>query len=127
MADALREVDPVGALDAEQETNWRTGYLVHFRRLVEAGLTSKDAAVSVARGGLESLYRQMRVAQEGDQETGLDTLLTSPAQRQFATVTVSGTGQAETELSVPYRGEQLRGDALLRRLETWAGEGVIEP
>ncbi len=81
VADALREVDPVGALDAEQETNWRTGYLVHFRRLVEAGLTSKDAAVSVARGGLESLYRQMRVAQEGDQETGLDTLLTSPAQR----------------------------------------------
>jgi len=127
VADALREVDPVGALDAEQETNWRTGYVVHFRRLVEAGLTSKDAAVSVARDGLESLHRQMRVAQEGGQETGLDTLLTSPAQRRFATVTVSGTGEAETELSVPYRGEQLRGDALLRRLEAWAGDGVIEP
>jgi hypothetical protein len=127
VADALREVDPVGALDAEQETNWRTGYLVHFRRLVEAGLTSKDAAVSVARGGLESLYREMRVALEGGQEAGLDTLLSAPAQRLYATVTVSGTGEAESELSLPYHGEWLRGGALLRRLEAWAGDGVIEP
>ena len=127
VADALREVDPVGALDAEQETNWRTGYLVHFRRLVEAGLTSKEAAASVARGGLESLYRQMRVAEEGGQETALDTLLSAPAQRLYATVTVSGTGEAESELSLPYHGERLRGGALLRRLEAWAGDGVIEP
>jgi hypothetical protein len=127
VADALREVDPVGALDAEQETNWRTGYVLHFRRLVEAGLTSKDAAVSVARHGLESLHRQMRVAQEGGHEAGLDGLLTAPAERQFATVTVPGTGEAETELSVPYHGERLRGDTLLRRLEAWVRDGVIEP
>jgi hypothetical protein len=127
VADALRQVDPVGALDAERETNWRTGYLVHFRRLVEAGLASKDAAVSVARGGLESLHRQMRVAGEGDEETGLDTLLSAPAQLSPGTVTVSGSGTAETELSLPYRGERLRGDALLRRLDAWAGDGVIEP
>ena len=37
-ADALREVDATGAHHAEQETNWRTGYLLHFRRLVEAGI-----------------------------------------------------------------------------------------
>jgi hypothetical protein len=127
VADALRQVDPVGALDAERETNWRTGYLVHFRRLVEAGLTSKDAAVSVARCGLESLHRQMRVAGEGSKEPGLDTLLSAPAGRLPGTVTVSGSGSAETELSLPYRGERLRGDALLRRLEAWTADGVIEP
>jgi len=127
VADALRQVDPVGALDAERETNWRSGYLVHFRRLVEAGLASKDAAVSVARGGLESLHRQMRVAGEGGEETGLDTLLSAPAQGLPATVTVSGSGVAETELSLPYHGERLHGDALLRRLEAWAADGVIEP
>ena len=48
-ADALRPVDPVGALGAEQETNWRSGYLIHFRRLVEAGLASKAAELSTAR------------------------------------------------------------------------------
>jgi hypothetical protein len=127
VADALRQVDPAGALDAEQDTSWHTGYLVHFRRLVEAGLASKDAAVSVARGGLESVHRQMRVVHEGGAETGLDTLLSAPAQRFVATVTVPGTGDAESELSLPYHGERLRGDALLRRLETWAEDGVIEP
>ena len=127
VADALRQVDPAGALAAEQDTNWRTGYLVHFRRLVEAGLASTDAAVSVARGGLESVLRQMRVAHEGGEETGLGTLLSAPAQRFVATVTVPGTGEAENELSLPYRGERLRGDALLRRLGTWAEDGVIEP
>ncbi len=127
VADALRQVDPAGALDAEHDANWRTGYLVHFRRLVEAGLASKDAAVSVARGGLESAHRQMRVVHEGGEETGLDSLLSAPAQRSVAAVTVPGTGQAESELSLPYHGERLRGSALLRRLERWADDGVIEP
>ena len=31
-------VDPVGSASAARETNWRQGYLPHFRRLVEAGL-----------------------------------------------------------------------------------------
>ena len=126
VADALRQVDPAGALAAEHDTDWRTGYLVHFRRLVEAGLASKDAAVSVARGGLDSVHRQMRVVDHGE-ETGLGSLLSAPAQRLVATVTVPGSGEAESELSLPYHGERLRGSALLRRLDMWAEGGVIEP
>ncbi len=30
VADALRPVDPVGARAANQETNWRAGYITHF-------------------------------------------------------------------------------------------------
>ena len=127
VADALRPVDPAGALGAERDTNWRTGYLVHFRRLVEAGLASKDAAVTVARGGLESLHRQMRVSHDDGQESGLDALLSAPARRSIATVTVQGTGEAVNELALPYHGQLLRGDALLRRLEAWTADGVIEP
>jgi len=127
VADALRQVDPAGALAAEQESDWRTGYLVHFRRLVEAGLTSKDAAVSVARDGLESLHRRMRIASAGGEETGLDALLQVPAQRLPATVTVAGTGKVVDEFSLPYHGAELRGDALVRRLEAWVTDGVIEP
>src|ERR1700689_2879474 len=127
VADALRQVDPAGALDAEHDTDWRTGYLVHFRRLVEAGLASKDSAVSVARGGLESVHRQMRVVHEGGEETGLGSLLSAPAHRLVATVTMAGTGRAESELSLPYHGERLHGSALLRRLDMWAEGGVIEP
>jgi hypothetical protein len=127
VAEALGRVDPEGARSAEREANWRTGYLAHFRRLIEAGLTSRQAAVSVARDGLESLHQRMRVAGPGDAETGLDALVSAPSHGAIATVTVAGTGTAEGSLSIPYRGERLSGDALLRRLEAWVAAGVIEP
>ncbi len=127
VAEALGRVDPDGARSAEQEANWRTGYLAHFRRLIEAGLASRQAAVSVARDGLESLHRRMRVAGPGGAESGLDALVSAPPHGEIATVTVAGTGTAEGALSIPYRGERLRGDALLRRLEAWVAAGVIEP
>lgn len=127
VADALARVDPAGALDARRETNWRAGYLTHFRRLIEAGLTSKQAAVSMASDGLASLHRQMRVVGRDGSETGLETLLTTPARCVVTAVTVAGTGAAERELSLPYRGERLCGSALLRRLEAWVTAGVIEP
>ncbi|HYA51956.1 MAG TPA: hypothetical protein VEG33_12365, partial [Streptosporangiaceae bacterium] len=95
VADALRTVDPAGALGAEHETNWRSGYLVHFRRLIEAGLASKAAWLAIAREGLGSLYARMRVVSPGGDEAGLRSVLTDPAPRPFATATVHGTGEAE--------------------------------
>ncbi len=127
VADALREADPAGAADAERDTNWRKGYVVHFRRLVEAGLTSRQDAVSVARSGLESLHGRMRVVHPDGEETALSSLLSAPADRLVSTVTVSGTGRAGEGLSLPYHGDGLRGDALARRLEAWVDDGVIEP
>jgi hypothetical protein len=127
VADALRLVDPVGAAGAEQEANWRSGYLIHFRRLVEAGLGSKAAALSIARDGLDSLHARMRVTGPGGAEEGLDALLSAPARVSFATVSVPGAGQRETELWLPYHGERLRGDALAGRLEAWVSGGIIEP
>src|SRR3984957_4703264 len=127
VADALREADPAGAAHAERETNWRKGYVVHFRRLVEAGLASRQDAVSVARGGLESLHGRMRVVHPDGAETALSSWLSAPVDRLVTTVTVSGTGRAGEGLSLPYHGDALRGDALLRRLEAWVDDGVIEP
>ena len=127
VADALRPVDPPGARGAEQEANWRSGYLVHFRRLVEAGLASKASALSVARDGLDSLHARMRVRWPDGDESALVALPTAPARASFATIRVPGAGQRETELALPYRGEQLRGDALARQLDAWVSGGVIEP
>ena len=127
VADALRPVDPAGALSAEQETNWRAGYLVHFRRLVEAGLASRDAAVNIAATGLGSLHRRMRVVLPGEDETGLDRLRTVPAGRALTGVHVAGTAEPEREFSLPYSGHRLRGDDLLRRLDAWVERGIVEP
>ncbi|MFL6129102.1 MAG: hypothetical protein ACJ73E_08545 [Mycobacteriales bacterium] len=122
VADALRPVDPAGALAAEQETNWRSGYPVHFRRLVEAGLASRPAALAIAAAGLASLHDRMRVG-----DAALATVRTAPAGRPLGTVEVPGPEAPEKELSVPYRGDRLRGDALRRRLDAWTVAGVVEP
>jgi hypothetical protein len=127
VADALHQVDSAGARDAEREQDWRRGYPRHFRRLIEAGLASRQDAITVARDGLESLYRRMRVAGADGTESGLDTLMSELASRVPDTVTVAGGGGADKELAVPYRGESLTGDALLTRLEAWVTGGVIEP
>ena len=81
----------------------------------------------MARDGLASLHRRMRVVGPDGEETALDALVSAPARHGLAAVTVAGTGEAESELSVPYRGERLRGGALLRRLDAWVTAGVIEP
>ncbi|RBY76978.1 hypothetical protein DQ239_12430 [Blastococcus sp. TF02-09] len=125
-ADGLRPVDAAGALAAERETNWRGGYLTHFRRLVEAGLPSGAAARTIAEEGLVSLHRRMRVAGP-DGETGLDGLAGAPAGRTLHTVEIRGTAEPEGELSLPFHGRRLRGDALLRQLDDWVTAGVVEP
>ena len=126
VADALRRADPDGARAASREANWRAGYLGHFRTLIEAGLSSRQAATSVARDGLASLHGRMRVIRPGEPETGLGALLSAPARHELTAVQVTGGATAERELAVPYAGERLSGDALLRQLDAWVAAGVIE-
>ena len=127
VADALRPVDPAGAGAAERETNWRAGYLPHFRRLVEAGIASREAALTIADAGLASLHRRMRVAGPDGAETALGDLVAAPAGRVLGTAEAVGTAEPERELSLPFRGERLRGDALRRRLDAWVENGIVEP
>ena len=125
--DALEPVDPVGAQAAERETNWRQGYLHHFRRLVEAGLISDDAAVAIARAGLESLHRRMR-ATTPDGEVPVGEIFTqAPVDKPLETVTVHGKAPRSRELTVPFHGDRLRGDALQRQLDVWTVTGAMEP
>ena len=85
VADALRPVDPVGAAAAARETNWRSGYLTHFRRLVEAGLTRPEDARAIADGGLTALHDRMRWRDPDGREVHLSAALGgvtgSPADR----------------------------------------------
>ncbi|HEX6246341.1 MAG TPA: hypothetical protein VFZ64_00605 [Nocardioidaceae bacterium] len=127
VSDALREVDPTGSRNAAQETNWRSGYLLHFRRLVEAGLSSRDAALTIARDGLASLHERMRVAAPDGEDVPLADWPADEASRSLNTIEVQGEGELETELSLPYHGRRLRGDELHDRLDAWVVDGVMEP
>ena len=126
VADALRDVDPVGAHAAQHDTNWRRGYLTHFRRLVEAGLAGRDAALTIARNGLASAGGRMRYGTADGEEVPLADAVTRPGDG-IETVTLSGTATPDRELAIPYRGERLSGDALQRRLDAWVEDGAIEP
>ncbi|GAA2747363.1 hypothetical protein GCM10009868_36540 [Terrabacter aerolatus] len=127
VADALRAVDPVGAASAGRETNWRQGYLPHFRRLVEAGLTSPGASLAIARNGLESLHGRMAWA-DADGDHPLDAAFAGhEGGSPLGSETVRGDGTPDRVLSVPYAGERLSGDALRRRLDLWVEAGTVEP
>jgi hypothetical protein len=125
VADALRPTDPTGARAAEQAAGWRTDYLVHFRRLVEAGLASPEAAVSVAEHGLASLHERMRVLDEQGEEHRLSEW--PDDRRTVESTEVIGRDEPLRELALPYRGERLRGDELRRRVDAWVEAGVVEP
>ncbi|MEO5711685.1 MAG: hypothetical protein ABIQ59_17895 [Nocardioidaceae bacterium] len=128
LADALAPVDAVGSRAAAQETGWRSSYLVHFRRALEAGLGSRPDALAIADAGLMSLHDRMTVRVDGDErpigEWFRQAQPTKPALEQLE---VHGTGEAERELTLPYHGERLRGEGVRRRVEAWVTEGIAEP
>ncbi len=124
VADALRPVDPIGANAAARESNWRAAYLPHFHRLVEASLVSPQAALEIADAGLTSVHERMRwVDADGDHPLAQGLTTVRPA----ATEAVQGQGQPEWELTVPFRGSRLSGDALKGQLRAWVDAGVMEP
>ncbi|GAA0453204.1 hypothetical protein Ade02nite_01350 [Paractinoplanes deccanensis] len=135
VADALRAVSGEAAAAAEAEPDWRRGYLTHFRALVELGVSggtnrdgdsdsgtnrdgdsdgdSDSAGYAIAAAGLDAVHRLMPVP------------IGEPA-RPFETVTVEGSEKPALDVSLPYRGELLRGAALDRRLDEWVAAGVVE-
>lgn len=127
VGDALRGVDPVGALGAERETSWRRGYLVHLRRVLEAGLVSRQSATTVAVDGLHAVHRRMRYRRSDGREEPLDAMRHDTTKPPLSTAQVRGTGEPEDGLSLPLHGERLSGDALAGRLDLWAAAGVLEP
>ena len=128
VTDALSGVDPLGAAAAARETNWRSGYLTHFRRLVEAGLPTSEAAHRIAQDGLASIESRLRWV--GPDETGdapLADATTAGTGRQLGVEAIAGDRDREEALSIPYRGHRLAGDDLRRQLDTWVAAGVVEP
>ncbi|GAA6525112.1 hypothetical protein [Intrasporangium sp. DVR] len=125
VTDALRAADPVGAASAARETNWRQGYLQHFRRLVEAGLPSAVVAESIAREGLASVHGRMRwlgPSGEGPLAAALEERTGS-----LGSHTIRGEGAPDRTVSMPYAAERASGDRLRRVLAGWVERGVVEP
>ena len=98
VADALRSVDPVGAVGVERETNWRSGYPVHFRRALEAGVASRHAAETVAADGLRAVHQRMQFRRPDGRVESLEAMDFDPSGATPATVEVRGTGRARNRI-----------------------------
>ncbi|MEX2289461.1 MAG: DUF4192 domain-containing protein [Mycobacteriales bacterium] len=125
-ADAVRDADAAlaGRIDAERV--WRAGYVPRVAELTAVATRSPDVATAVARGGLSSLAARMRFERDGTSTSVPEAVAAGPV-GGFGTHRTSGQGEREVDLVVPYRGEHLRGDTLLRQLDAWAESGTVEP
>jgi hypothetical protein len=118
-------VDASLAASIDREREWRKRYLAPVRRIVEAGARSGKDALRIAGDGLAAVHDNL-VFRRGDSERALLDAVTDGADG-FGTGAIEGRGKPERTVVVPYRGMELRGDALLRQLDAWVGAGVVEP
>ena len=126
-ADAARAANPALADQIAAERDWRNNYLEHARRLLEASLTTVHHPIDLPLSGLQSLHDRF-VFVRPDGEVPLDDAISTADEQEVLTVEVTGSGEdADTELSVPYKGDRLRGDALHRQLDRWVDGGIAEP
>ncbi|HHV21279.1 MAG TPA: hypothetical protein GXZ30_07060 [Propionibacterium sp.] len=126
VGDALRPVDPIGAEAALRVNEWRSGYLPHLRRLVEAGLPEESAAVSIAEAGLRSLHERMRVVTATGVEVPLAEVFDQPAGETVTTRTITGIASPDT-FTLPVGGRRLEDETLLLQLDLWEQRGALEP
>eukprot|EP01114_Cavostelium_apophysatum_P017977 TRINITY_DN545_c0_g1_i1.p1 TRINITY_DN545_c0_g1~~TRINITY_DN545_c0_g1_i1.p1 ORF type:complete len:531 (+),score=139.84 TRINITY_DN545_c0_g1_i1:67-1659(+) len=109
-----------------QERNWRYGYVKHILKHVETSLKSPEAAINAASAGLDYMHENFEFIRDGK------TMKFSEAMKAFKgtfhTGFIKGTKPKTTpELVVPYKGKQLRGEALIQQVNKWANYGTIEP
>lgn len=126
LADAVRATDQDLASRIERMGDYRKKYIEPFRKSVELGARSAKAALRIAADGLDALHENLTFARGGDEST-IPEALARHTQPRFMTHTISGDGERVQQLEVPYRGQRLRGDTLLRQLQDWEDRGVLEP
>ena len=125
LAQAARSVDTDLADRIEAERDWRKRYPDHVRALAAAELQAGDVGEQVPRAGLDALHDRFVFARDG-QDLPLGEALDTPS-AHLGTATVHGRRTPQRALTIPYRGQQLQGDALHRQLDTWVDTGTVEP
>jgi hypothetical protein len=126
MSRAASAVDEGLARDIASASEWRKTYIEHVGDLVAAGIPSYGRARSIAEAGLEAI-RDTMVFVRGDEEVPLPDAFERYTDPAFETFALQGEGKPAVTLSIPFRGDRLEGDALLRQLDAWEEKGAIEP
>ncbi|MBW3621129.1 MAG: hypothetical protein KY461_12865, partial [Actinobacteria bacterium] len=127
LASAVADVDPILASAISGEREWRKHYPRHLRAVTARAAASGEAASAIARAGLDRLHATFEVVDEHGGARPLGEAVAGEPEVELGTRYVAGEGDRATELVVPYRGRDLRGDELVAQAEDWAARGVVEP
>ena len=126
LADAARVQDRRLAERIESAGNWRADYLSFLGALTEACAVTPESSLAISQAGLASMRARM-VFERGGETLELERGLRVVGGESLQTGEIRGTAEPVRELSVPYRGDQLRGRELEAQLERWVGSSVVEP
>lgn len=131
LASASDQVDPELAAEIRESKDWRKDYVDLFGRATIAAATSSEAAVEMARAGLEAMQSTLVLASDPEHPDPMNEVRLSQseltANRVLATEKISGNAAPETELRVPYKGKQLSGSQLVDQLGDWVERQIVEP
>jgi hypothetical protein len=126
-AAALERVNPEMARALQQDRSWRQQYPRYLRELTERSLERPEVAIATAQAGLATAWNAFEFWRNG-QPHALDAAMAAPSTWGLRTATVEGRNLAlPPRWEVPYRGQLLAGDALLRQIDVWERAGVMEP
>lgn len=126
-AEATRTVAPDLAREIESARDWHKDYVRRLADIEAVGAASAKNALLVATDGLQALHQQLVFARDGSEVQLADALRTTPPRWSFATGTLDGKAERETQLAIPYRGDVLAGGTLQRQLDEWVRRGIVEP
>ncbi|MDQ8043453.1 MAG: hypothetical protein AAGC46_00585 [Solirubrobacteraceae bacterium] len=124
LAAAVRGIDPAAAARIDGTDDWRSGYVHAVRAATIATGDSVHDEITVARDGLAAMRRLMVHA--GKTDVALQ-IFDPPFADPGDTLEIPGRGPAVDQLEIPYRGEILRGTALLEQVGRWVEDGIVQP
>jgi len=125
-AEAVRRIDAGAAEDLLAERQWRQRYPSHVVHQVKLAARDAATATGIAADGLAAVHDTFEFVRN-HVALPLGRAMDEPADPPFRTVTVHGKSPfIGPHLEVPYRGERLADDKLLRQLDQWCHRGIIE-
>lgn len=121
---------------AKAGRKWRFGYSKHIVNVVKSCVWSAEDAEAVSQAGIDWVHENFTFLDKEDGKNGQEECFSSVMGRAaagdvdapFVTGKIEGKGKiSSAQLSVPYKGKELRGNELQRQLDRWAEYGVMEP
>lgn len=129
LASAIAAVDATTAEAVLSEKNWRENYGGHFLNMVKRSSESPQAALNIARAGIEKVYEVLQFVAPNNERFNLRHAITTPhvaASAPLRAITIEGQGTHSQQAQVPYKGQVLEGTQLLEQVDRWIRDGAIE-